>query len=99
MRQDLAPLLFDDEDPAAGEALRASVVAPAQRSPGALRKAVIRRTGEGYPVHSFQTLLQDLGTVARNRIHFPSGDETDLLTTPTPLQEKAFSLLGVRLAL
>jgi len=99
MRQDLAPLLFDDEDPAAGEALRASVVAPAQRSPGAQRKAITRRTDDGQPVHSFQTLLQDLGTVARNRIRFASGDETDMLTTPTPLQEKAFSLLGVRPAL
>ena len=99
MRQDLAPLLFDDEDPAAGEALRDSVVAPAQRSPAAQRKAVTRRTEDGQPVHSFQTLLQDLGTVARNRIRFASGDQTDLLTTPTPLQQKAFSLLGVRLAL
>ena len=33
MRQDLAPLLFDDEDQAAGEKRRASVVAPAQSSP------------------------------------------------------------------
>ena len=99
MRQDLAPMLFDDEDPAIGEMLRDSVVAPAQRSPSAQRKAVTRRTNDGDPVHSFQTLLKDLGTVARNRIRFDSGDETDMLTTPTPLQEKALSLLGVRLAL
>ena len=38
MRQALAPLLFDDDDKAAGEAQRASVVAPAQRSPRAQRK-------------------------------------------------------------
>jgi hypothetical protein len=98
MRQDLAPMLFDDEEPAIGEMLRDSVVAPAQRSPDAQRKAVTRRTDDGDPVHSFQTLLQDLGTVARNRIRFDSGDETDMLTTPTPLQEKALRLLGVRLA-
>jgi DDE family transposase len=99
MRQELAPLLFDDEEPVLGELLRDSVVAPAQRSPEALHKAHTRRNGDGDPVHSFQTLLQDLGTVVRNRIRFPSGDETDMLTTPTPLQEKAFRLLGVRLAL
>ena len=99
MRQDLAPMLFDDEDPVLGELLRDSVVAPAQRSPEAQRKAVTRRTANGDPVHSFQTLLQDLATVARNRIRFSNGDETDMLTTPTPLQETAFSLLGVRLAL
>ena len=77
----------------------ASVVAPAQGSPNAVRKAVTRRTDDGDPGHSFQTLLQDLGTVARNRLRLASGDETDLLTTPTPLQEKALGLLGVRLPL
>ena len=99
MRQNLAPMLFDDEDPEFGELLRDSVVAPAQRSPDAVRKAHTRRTTDGDPVHSFQTLLKDLATMARNRIRFASGDETDMLTTPTPLQEKVLSLLGVRLAL
>jgi len=32
MRRSLAPILFDDADPAAAGALRSSVVAPAQRS-------------------------------------------------------------------
>ena len=99
MRHDLAPMLFDDEDPVLGQLLRESVVAPAQRSPEAQRKAHTQRTADGDPVHSFQTLLQDLATVARNRIRFASGDQTDMLTTPTPLQEKAFGLLGVRLTL
>jgi len=99
MRQDWAPLLFDDEEPLLGQLLRASVVAPAQRSPEALRKVHTRCTQDGDPVHSFHTLLDDLGTVVRNRIRFHSGDETDMLTTPTPLQDKALSLLGVRLAL
>ena len=35
MRQALAPLLFDDHDPAAAEQQRRSVVAPAKRSPAA----------------------------------------------------------------
>lgn len=38
MRQALAPMLFDDDEPAAGEALRPSIVAPAQRSPSARTK-------------------------------------------------------------
>lgn len=99
MRQDWAPMLFDDEDPILGQLLRESVVAPAQRSPDALRKVHTRRTDDDDPVHSFHTLIDDLATVARNRIRFSNGDQTDMLTTPTPLQEKAFSLLGVRLAL
>ena len=66
MRQQLAPLLFDDHDPAAGERKRRSVVAPAQRSPAALAKARRKRTHDDLPVHSFRTLLTDLGTLTAN---------------------------------
>jgi hypothetical protein len=38
MRERLAPMLFDDNDKEAAEALRASVVAQAQRSPAAVQK-------------------------------------------------------------
>jgi hypothetical protein len=97
MRQALAPLLFDDEDPAAAEAARPSVVAPAQRSPSARRKALTKLTADGAPVHSFQTLISDLATLARNRILPNTRDPVafDLVTTPTPLQQRAFDLLGV----
>ena len=79
MRQALAPLLFDDDDKAAGEAQRASVVAPAQRSPRAQRKAQTKRTDDGMPVHRFQTLLDDLATVTKNRVRFvQSNTETTL---------------------
>src|SRR5262250_807037 len=100
MRQALAPLLFDDDDKAAGEARRASVVAPAQRSPRAQRKTRTQRTDEGLPIHSFQTLLDDLATVSQNRIRFgASQTETTMLTTPTPLQQRAFDLLQVSLTM
>jgi hypothetical protein len=98
MRLALAPLLFDDDDKAAGEARRASVVAPAQRSRKAQRKAHTHQTADGMPVHSFQTLLQDLATVAKNRIRFgESALETTMFTTPTPLQQRALDLLQVSL--
>src|ERR671922_1409099 len=70
MRQALAPLLFNEDDPAAAEAARASVVAPAQRSPRAQRKTSTKLTDDGRPVHSFQTLLDDLATVTKNRVRF-----------------------------
>jgi hypothetical protein len=73
------------------------VVAPAQRSPRALRKAHRKRTDEGAPVHSYQTLLKDLATVAKNRIQ-PRATKAlsfDKITSPTPIQQKAFDLLGV----
>jgi hypothetical protein len=100
MRQALAPLLFDDDDKAAGEARRASVVAPAQRSPRAQRKTRTQRTDEGLPIHSFQTLLDDLATVTQNRIRFgASQTEATMLTIPTPLQQQAFDLLQVSLTM
>jgi len=99
MRQAWAPLLFDDEDPAAGEALRDSPVAPAQRSPAARRKAARKRTDQDQPVHSFQTLLADLATIAKNRIqpNVPGAEPFEKTTQPTPLQARALSLLGVDL--
>jgi len=99
MRQALAPILFDDDDPAAGEALRESPVAPAKRSPRAKRKAARKRTQENQPVHSFQTLLADLATIAKNRIqaNLPGAEPFEKITRPTPLQQRALSLLGARL--
>ena len=94
MRQALAPILFDDDDKAAGEALRASIVAPAKRSPRAERKASTRRTEDGLPVHSFQSLLKDLGTIARNKV-VVAGETFYEVTTPTAIQQRAFDLLEV----
>ena len=68
MRQRLAPMLFDDTDKDAAEALRTSVVAQAQRSPAAVNKQTTGRTEDGLPVHSFRSLLADLATLARNTI-------------------------------
>jgi transposase len=96
MRRALAPLLFDDEEPQAAQARRASIVAPAKRSAAAENKAATRQTAEGFPVHSFRTLLADLATLTRNRIRM--GEQTfDMLADPTPLQQRALELLQVPL--
>ena len=98
MRRALAPLLFDDHDRAAAEASRSSPVEPARPSPAARAKAASKRTPNGLPVHSFQTLLADLATLTRNRVQ-PTAEgavAADVLTSPTPLQAEAFRLLGVR---
>ena len=95
MRRALAPLLFDDEDPAAAQAQRTSVVAPAQRSQSAAEKAASKKTADGLPVHSFQSLLADLATLTRNRVRM--GEQAfDMLATPTAIQQKALDLLQVR---
>jgi hypothetical protein len=97
MRQRLAPMLFDDTDKQAAEALRASVVAQAQRSPAAVSKQTTRLTEDGLPVHSFRSLLADLATIARNTITTAITPDYPLtvVTRPTPIQQKAFDLLGL----
>ena len=99
MRQRLKPLLFDDEDPGAAEAARRSVVAPARVSDSARAKARRKHTAEGFPVHSFRTLLADLATLCRNQViaNVAGAEPFEMLTQPTALQQEAFKLLGVRL--
>src|SRR6516162_2747257 len=72
MQQQLAPMLFKDDDPAAGKAARPSPVAPARRSPSALAKAATKAAADGTPVHSFATVLEDLATIAASHIQ-PTG--------------------------
>src|SRR6478672_6804488 len=96
MKQVVAPILFQDNDKPAAAAKRATPVAPAQRSDDALAKAARKRTTEDTPVHSFTSLLADLATVCANHIQ-PADDMPafTMTTTPTPLQQRAFELLGV----
>ena len=99
MRQALAPLLFDDDDKATADAQRDFIVTPAEPSPSAQDKARTLRTQDGFSVHSFQTMLADLATIAENRIRpdLPGADRFDQITRPTSLQRKALDLLGVEL--
>jgi transposase len=97
MRQCLAPMLFDDTDKEAAEALRSSAVAQAKRSKTAVKKQTTGTTPDGLPVHSFRTLLTDLATMARNTIITAINPLYPLtvVTRPTPVQQKAFDLLGI----
>jgi hypothetical protein len=96
MRQALAPILFDDHDRAAGEALRPSPVAKAKPSPAAKRKAKTKRTDDGLPVHSFRTLLADLATLTRNTVRWANAPAITLLASPTQIQQRAFELLAAK---
>jgi hypothetical protein len=96
MQQRLAPMLFKDDDPAAARAARPSPVAPAGRSPSARAKDATKHTADGQPVHSLATLLADLATIAANRVQPAQGlPGFTLITTPTPIQRRAFEFLGV----
>lgn len=97
MKQALAPMLFNDEDdtPADWDG-----VTPVQRSKNALSKARRKKTSDNLPVHSFSTLMADLGTITLNQIRSKL-DGADLtffkITQPTPGQQRALDLLNVSL--
>ncbi len=69
MRQRLAPMLFDDTDKEAAEALRASAVAQAQRSPAAVQKQTTGLTEDGMPVHSFRDAAGRSGDCRSQHCH------------------------------
>src|SRR6476659_3853360 len=96
MKQVLAPILFQDNDKPAAAANLANPVAAAQRSDDALFFFNDTPTTQDTPVHSFTSLLADLATVCANHIQ-PADDMPafTMTTTPTPLQRRAFELLGV----
>jgi transposase len=101
MRKRLATVLFDDHDRASAEAARQSIVAPAPRSAAAQRKDLVKRTEANEPVHSFRTLLADLGTLCKNRVRLSSEPAAEFYqhTRATPPQQHAFELLGVEVPL
>ena len=95
LRQALAPLLFDDEDLEAERARRDPVLA-AQPSDSAKRKKGKRRTEDGLPLQSLETLMAQMGTRARHQCRLPSEPDAPCvqrLTEPTPLQQRAMELI------
>jgi transposase len=95
MRQAWRELLFADEDIQA-KAER-DPVAPAKRSEAALQKIAQRTLEDGTPVHSFQTLLQELSTIVRNtcvaRAQRTTPIPFQMVTTPNTTQQRALQLL------
>jgi transposase len=94
LRRVLAPLLFDDEALTFDRKQR-DPVAPAEPSTAAKNKKVARTTEDGLPIHSFTTLLAEMGTRCRHRCRVKSDPECPPLfqdTDPTPLQTRALEL-------
>ena len=98
MRRRLAPMLFEEDDRQAARAQRATPVGKARPSESARRKAAAKRTADGLPAHSFRTLLDDLSSMALNQLRLPGRGESllSVVTAPSPVQKRAFELLGVR---
>jgi len=96
MKQALAPILFQDNDKPAAAAKRSNPVGPAQRFNEALAEAARKRATDDTPVHSFTSLLADLATICANQVQ-PAEDTPAFtkITSPTPVQRRAFELLDV----
>jgi transposase len=95
IRQAWAPILFQDEDI---KKLRASrdPVATATPSTSALQKKSRHITADGFGVHSFRSLLEELKTRCKNQCRATSAKITQhiwQITQPNDIQRKALDLL------
>ena len=89
LRQAFAPLTFTDEDIPEP----ADPVIPARRSPRAAIQDAIKETPDGLPLYRYRDLLEHLATLDRQLINF-AGQQIEKITTPTPVQARAFELLS-----
>jgi transposase len=98
MRTALAPMLFHDESLDETRMQRDPVV-PAKISEAAQEKKNSRLTKDGLALHSFNTLIQELSTRSRHRCKMNSVPDKNVfihkITEPSPVQAKAFQLLGL----
>ena len=95
MREALAPLLFDDHE-VEQDRKRRDPVAPATPSPSAERKRQSKRTVDGFPAHSFETLLHEMSTRCRVLCRFGQSEFAQL-TPPTEIQKRAMELLSLKI--
>lgn len=98
MRRALAPVLFAEEH-LHDERAHRDPVTRAMPSEAVRRKKNHRATNDGWTVHSWKTLMSEMGTLCRNRCRFTVGATDrciDINTTPSEFQRHVFELLGVR---
>jgi transposase len=96
LRQSLAPFLFEDEE----MENKYQDIIKANRSESAKLKDRKKRNQLNFPVHSFRTLLEDLGTICLNTVEcsLTTGKYIfEKITRPTPLQQEILNRLGVSL--
>jgi transposase len=96
LRRALAPVLFEDEELDQARTTR-DPVAKAEPSESVKKKKATHRTPDGWPVQSFQTLMNALGTRCRNKCRAGNNKTCATfyeLTEPTPFQAHVFQLLG-----
>jgi hypothetical protein len=89
LRKILAPLTFTDESIPPSR----NPVAPALRSSRALIKDARKEDEDRRPLYRYRDLLGHLATLSRQAVNF-NGQRIEKITLPTPVQARAFELLG-----
>jgi hypothetical protein len=98
LRKALAPVLFQDDELDEARWNR-DPVAKAEPSQRAREKKRAKKTDDGWPVHSLQTLLDELATRCKNTCRTGQGKTLirfEQVTQATPFQEHVLSLLGLK---
>ncbi len=94
MKEKLKSMLFEDEELVEISEEQLNFI----RSESGKEKDRKKRNKENDKVHSFRTLLEDLGTITLNKIRLNLNGEKiefEKVTKPTVLQEKILKLLGI----
>jgi len=97
LRRALAPILFEDDQLETARTRR-DPIWPAEPTASAKTKKATHTTPEGLPVHSFETLMAELASRGRNTYRLKSDDSSLTFTQvpePTPIQRRAYELLGL----
>ena len=95
LRRALCSLLYEDEQ-IVSERQDRDPVRPAEASQSAKKKKGTGRNSEGVVVHSFSSLMTEMGTLCRNRCKLKfdqDSPEFEQNTKPTMLQAKVFELI------
>lgn len=95
LRRAWAPLLFEDEQ-RGEERKRRDPILPAKPSASAQAKKPSHQTGDGFPVHSFETLLSELASRAKVTYELEREDSKPTfrqVPEPTPPQARAYELI------
>ena len=98
LRNALAPVLFEDEELEQDRWTR-DPVAKAEPSTTVKAKKAAKQTVDGWPVHSYQSLMRELATRCKNQCRAGNGKTAahfTTLTEPTDFQRHVFALLGVK---
>lgn len=88
LRRAFSELTFTDQEIPNGDP-----VLKANRSNGAKQKDKTKKNIDGFRVTSYRDLLHHLSSLRRELINF-GGTRIEKLTVPTPIQRRAFELLG-----